>query len=249
MFIVSHLACSIKNKLTKHVLHSRIHPITTMTAHEGIPHNFKDGITYKDPSLAPMQVASSTARLMDLYFTPLLTDRVPAKEYFANATLDFVWKAEKGFYRNLDKIDRTGKISAIDRERLMMLASQQGEGVDIEEDEAFGFSLVTFVHMPHMASHRFLPKGFSQRGIMAPPFTTREFFLRLRELRRVVTGIASGQTTPSTPLEVDKGLWRTYWFFQVAKDIPMHVKEEPQHTQEEAEKFLANLLKDVDISL
>lgn len=61
--------------------------------------------------------------------------------------------------------------------------------------------------------------------MMAPPFTTREYLLRLREIRREVTRIISGETDQKASLDNNPALLRTYWFFQVGKEIPLKIKK------------------------
>ncbi|GDX62038.1 hypothetical protein LBMAG33_3480 [Candidatus Levyibacteriota bacterium] len=206
-------------------------------------------INYTDNSRSPFQVVESTAKLLDLYFTPVINlDPSLARNYFANATLGFAWQAEKGFFKNIDKIDRAKKISNEDIERFILLDKQQGQQENVEDNEAFDFTLITFGFMPEMAKHRFLPNGFSKKGMMAPPFTTREYLLRLREIRREVTRIISGETDQKASLDNNPALLRTYWFFQVGKEIPLKIKKDYKNIKNNTEKILNKLLEDIDIN-
>lgn len=194
---------------------------------------------------APALVARSTAYLMDLYFMGFLQGerRQTALGFFATQTLDGLYGAERGFYRNLHKIDRVGLIDPIDLERFQLLARQDMRQPAIAEDEAFGFMLVTFSVLPELATSRFLPKGFSRRTLLAPPFTTREFFLRVKELRQEVSRIVAGQVTPKTLIEGSNPLWRTYLFFQVGGDIPMHIQQDRNLVEEATEKVARRILE------
>ncbi|MBI2268380.1 MAG: hypothetical protein HYU80_02935 [Candidatus Blackburnbacteria bacterium] len=201
-------------------------------------------ITRDNPT--PVVVARNTAFLMDLCLIDWLPDKQPALGYLAGETLDYLLDAENGFLKNLNKIDRTGKIDAFDYQRFMEIAQRSGKPSPRETDEAFGFALVTFSVLPDMATSRFLPKGFSRRAALAPPFTTREFFLRIRELRSIVMQFIAGKFGSHTVIETHPPLLRTYQFFQVAKDIPLHVQEQPgliaQRTDDIAKRLLSDIL-------
>lgn len=75
-----------------------------------------------------------------------------------------------------------------------------------------------------------------------------EFLERLQELGGEVTRIVSGQTTPRTPKEAWDGLWRTYLFFEVAKDLPVHFSESPREIEERARNTIEDLLDGIHIN-
>ncbi len=209
---------------------------------------FQEVIGYKDWNYAPSVVADATYTNLNWYFGSTLGKQY-AKEYFAGPTLSLLHNAKKGFLRNYQKIDRIGVITEEDAARLHALAKPFISHPDPEEDEAFGYSLVVFSMLPVMAESGYLPMGFSRRGVLEPPFTTREYHERLDELQREFMGIVSGTTDPNMPVETRTSLWRTYLFFQVAHNLPIHFEQSPRDVEQRTRHTIEHLLDDIKVNL
>ncbi len=209
---------------------------------------FQEVASYRDFSFAPPVVAQATHQNFELYFGNVLPNMGPVREYFAGHTLSFVHAAEKGFLRDFRKIGKEF-VSGEDLQRLLTSAKPYTNNPDLEDTEAFGYSLVVFSVLPDLAHSQYIPTGFSRQGLLEPPFTTMEFLARLRELRGEVTRIINGQTPPGTSAEARDELWRTYLFFDVAKDLPLHYLESPREIEERARNTFEHLLDNIPINL
>lgn len=220
-----------------------------MTRLEFDPHKFQEAIGYRNIAQSPLSVAQETALVLEIFFNEALNNTKPGMEYLAGSTLEYLYGAKKGFLRNFPEIDRTEKITPQDRERLLTLARPFLDYPDPEEDEAFRHSLVIFSVLPAMATSPYLPNGFSRRGLLAPPFTTTEYLTRLDELGEEVKKIIGGQTHPRTIIETSAPLIRTYSFFRVASNLPLHVELTPKEIEQRTKETVEKLLGDIQIDL
>lgn len=209
---------------------------------------FQKFIEYRDSNQTPFLVADETFTNLIWYFSHAPGKNV-ARDFFAESTLPFIFGARKGFLRHYREIDRANVITPQDDKWLSELAKPHILNPDIEEDERFRYSLVVFSILPAMARSRHLPSGFSRRGLLEPPFTTREFHERLRELGQEFTGIIRGTTKPETPIETRASLWRTFLFFQVAHELPIHIQENPREVAQKTRDTFEHLLGDMSLDL
>lgn len=104
---------------------------------------FQGVVSYRDVSHAPPVVAQATHQNLDLYLGNVVPDMGPIREYFAGHTLSFVHAAEKGFIRDFRKIGKAF-IEEADLQVLLGKARPYSQNSDVEDTEAFGYSLVVF---------------------------------------------------------------------------------------------------------
>lgn len=214
-----------------------------------LPDRFQPFPGHREQSKVPAVVADSTSHVLQMYFKEELIDATVARNYLASDTTDFIYGAQKGFFRDLNRITRGRNMTREDMDRIMGLAKPHFKTHDPEDSEAFGFSIVVFAALPYFAKHELLPQGFSKRGVLAPPATTMEFNARLSELKDEIGKIVSGETVPTTHIEKRNSLWRTYAFFSVGRDLPLHVEKSEGEIEEAARKTFEDLLEDVNINL
>ncbi len=219
-------------------------------AHQEIvlPDRFQPHPRYKEQSKAPPVVVDNTSYVLQMFFNEGLPDARAAQNYLASDTIDFIYGAQKGFFRDFNRITRGRNMTHKDMDRIMGLAGPHFRTHDPEDSEAFGFSIVIFAALPYFAKHELLPQGFSKDGVLAPPSTTMEFNIRLNELKDEIGKIVSGETVPTTHIEERNSLWRTYAFFNVGRDLPLHVERSEGEIEEAARETFGNLLGDVNIN-
>lgn len=213
-----------------------------------LPDRFQPHPGYKEQSKAPPVIVDNTSYVLQMFFNEGLPDARAARNYLASDTTDFIYGAQKGFFRDFNRITRGRNMARQDMDRIMGLASPHFKIQDPEDSEAFGFSIVIFSALPYFAKHHLLPQGFSKNGVLAPPSTTMEFNVRLNELKDEIGKIVSGETPPTTHIEARNSLWRTYTFFSVGKDLPLHVENSEGEIEEAARETFENLLGDVNIN-
>lgn len=196
-------------------------------------HGFQEIPGYKDPWRTPAALIQGTAHAMDLYLKGTLPDRKLLQDILAHDTLDFLHAAKRGFALNYDKIRDPRFIEAQQLQALEAFARPYRENPDVEDTEAFGLTLVTFSLLPALGQHRQYQLGFSRKGVLQPPFTTREFAGRLKEMHAEVVGMVSGTTAPETNTAHRASLLRTVLFFEVGSVIPLRYKENPKELEEQ----------------
>lgn len=214
-----------------------------------LPDRFQPYPGYREKSKAPAVVVDSTLNVLQMYFNEELIDMTVARNYLASDTTDFIYGAQKGFFRDFNRITRGRNITREDMSRIFGLARPHFTTPDPEDSEAFGFSIVIFAALPYFAKHKLLPQGFSKDGVLTPPSTTMEFNTRLNELKDEIGKIVSGETAPTTHIEERNSLWRTYAFFNVGRDLPLHVEKSEGEIEEAARTTFENLLGDVSVNL
>lgn len=219
-----------------------------MTLHEGLTPHPKQELS-RDLSLASFDLMKGTANNMDLYFTGALPDPKPVQRYFASETLPLIRRARNGFDTEVGRITRRRNIDPIDQQRQQWLARPYKDNPDPDDIEAFNSFLVTCAWLPKIATHELLQMGFSRRGLLAPPFTTREYMLRLGELHAQVSAIANGDIRPHTPVESTNALWRSDLFFKAARIIAYQMKEDPHKTRQRMNDTVRRLLEGVTVDL
>lgn len=220
-------------------------------AHQEIilPDRFQPFPGHREQSKIPTVVADSTSQVLQMYFKEELINPTVARNYLASDTTDFIYGAQKGFFRDFNRITRDKNMTRDDMDRIMGLARPHFRAHDLEDSEAFGFSIVIFAALPYFAKHDLLPQGFSKDGVLAPPSTTMEFNIRLNELKEEIGKIVSGETAPTTHIEARNSLWRTYTFFNVGKDLPLHLENSADEIKDTARATFENLLGNLKINL
>ncbi len=189
------------------------------------PSGFHDRITYEDPAFTPVSVAKSTSAVFRRYFSGNQIDRV--SQIVLNDALRFIHNARVGLANNLREVDRGGRAYPED----VKLTQTVDGGATVPKDEeleSFRFALLTMGIMPGAAKIYFkdieghyLEFGFTRRGMLAPPFTTVEAYVRLRELARETDKILRGDTDTQVHILKDQAVVRTKMFFETAADIPL----------------------------
>lgn len=195
-------------------------------------------ITYNFPR--PPEVMRGTVSAMGLYFQGQVRDVEPIRGYLVGDTLDLLARTELGFARNIGAIDRMGLLPGQELEQILESAQPFFKDSE-EESEAFGVALVSFAFLPELARHASLPQGFSRRGMLAPPVTTREFADRISELKTEVTKIISGETERGGLSAVKPRIMRTFLFFQVGSVIPLKMPQSPKESRERINELLRGI--------
>ncbi len=194
---------------------------------------------------SPVTVIHATAAGMDLFFQRTFSDPTHFRTLLTGDTIDFIWQAEKGFFRNIPMIDHAGLLRPSELIRLRQFA--RGLMDEGDENEAFGAALVTFSFMPELLTHPQLPRGFSRQGMVRPPATTGEYGQRFRELRGEVMKIVAGQTDPNDIRRdtLNRSLLRTYGFFQAGNAIPDKMPPSAIELRQNQDY----LLRDIEVNL
>lgn len=188
---------------------------------------------YKDLQRVPNTVVKQTHATLGLYRRQILPDTNHAEEYLRGYTFPFLDNAVKGagiiFERN--KASKTVP--------------------DKEVTEAADLSNVIFSCMPELAKFRYLPNGFSRRGMLHPPDNKEKFIQRIDEIRYQIAFIVSGLREVSTPLKTSTATFRAMTFFKVGNMLPDHFSK--NSVQEKApdalgREYINKLLEGIQIN-
>lgn len=192
---------------------------------------FQPVIRYKNYEKSPAVIAAQTCTLLELYYQGAIHQPELAKDYFQNYTLFYLKKAEEG----TDTLyDRKG---AVYRE------------LDLEVKEVSHHAFIVFAHLPDSMTSRFLPMGFSRKGMLRAPRTKDEFLKRVEEIKIGIWQTVEGDIEPRTTLEAYTPLLRTYGFFKVGSKLPIRMLEDEKKKERmEKEKF-NDLLDGINVSL
>lgn len=208
----------------------------------------RDRVLRPSSGISPVGICRGTVQIMDLYRRDLLgNDDGHAKDFLLGPTTSYLWEAEQGLLKNIGRFGRRRSISMEYLNKLLDAFPHHNPEPNQEETEAFDFGMVVFSVMPAMAHFPYLPRGFSRRGALAPPFTSIECLGRFREMRSEVLKIVSGQTTPRTLPSINHPLFRTKTFFEVASSLPDMYKDNPRVITDRSKEMFERLLGDVVI--
>lgn len=202
----------------------------------------------RDGTLPPVTMATATAGILDIYFKDAINDMVPATDFLQEHTVAYLNGAERGLARYAGQFARHRNLSVETLDRMFDKTSGN-RSHDPDDHEAFDFSVVVFGIMPEVAEYKHLPKGFSRRGIIAPPFTADEHLERIQEMRDEVAKILVGQTTPRTIVPLNHPLWRTCLFFDVARQLPEMYRQNPRLIVDRSKEAFENLLGDIVVDI
>jgi len=193
---------------------------------------FQPVIKYKDFAKSPAMIVKQTCLLIDLSLQGVTIPKSDMmKDYLQDYTLFYLRKAEKGVDTIYDRKEAVFK------------------DLDLETKEAAHHAFIIFAHLPDNMTSRFLPNGFSRRGMLKAPVTKDEFLSKIEEIKIGLWQILDGKMQPQTTLEAYPRFLRTYGFFKVGSNLPMKMSEdEKKKEQIEREKF-EDILKDIKISL
>lgn len=174
--------------------------------------SFQSSIEYEDPSRTPVAIAKATAGLLDHFSEGEIEPW--GIDMLKRDTLSLVRAAEKGFLGNMQMVRSIEKINPEHLSALIDMNNKNSEEPTPDEDtEAFLRFYLAFGMMPDLAQHAFLPKGFSRRGNLAPPFTIEEVHGRIREVGSTIHRIANRGAGAPQDIIGEPPLLRTYWTF------------------------------------
>lgn len=192
---------------------------------------FQPKIQYNDVFRSPTIIARQADTLLKLLHKGAIPDSELAKDYLQKYTFSYLNQATVGAGTLFDKH------GAIDKD------------LDLEIKEMAQHAYIVFSHLPDNMTSRFLPNGFSRRGMVRAPETKDEFVSRLEEIKLGIWEILDGRAEPPLTLETHPRLFRTFGFFDIGSKIPVKAPEDPkQKEQMEKDRFNA-LLKDINVSL
>ena len=173
-------------------------------------------VEYRDWARSPMTIVRQTHAILGLVMSDI-PNVGPAREYLHDYTLGYLRNAEAG----ADELfDQRGFVQP---------------DLDPEVREAPGHAFTVFGYLPDMTKSRFLPMGFSRRGMLGAPQTRSEFLKRLNELKANIWRIADRQVNPQVIFESDRPLLRTVNFFRVGSELPIHLSDS-EHVQDQLER-------------
>lgn len=211
---------------------------------------FQEVISYPDYSLSPANIARNTHQVLDFYFNSGIRNLEPAKEYLREETLPFLRSAQLGLLDNLSEINKKGLISPQDlayvKKRRESYSGTTGSDLD---QEAFGFSIVTFSLMPEISEHPLMPLGFSRRGMLRPPATVRQFIEKIDELGSSIALVAESAVDSRQMIEKNKSLWYTYHFFETGSKLPLKFAESPREFEAREKDSVNKMLDGIEINI
>lgn len=190
-------------------------------------HGFEAYPIYKNPERIPKTVVTQTDSMIQLLNAGVVPQEL-IQNYLFNYTVPFLASAANGTKRIYDK----EIVSAI--------------SLSTEINEAADFTNIVFSWMHYFARSRYLPDGFSKRGVLRAPQTEREFVKRVIELKDGVLEIADGKKSRGVFLESSPQALRTYTFFKVGSSIPLRFMESDREKKEHEVDVLAKLLEGIN---
>lgn len=162
---------------------------------------------YRDFDRKPQVVVSYTHTILDLYQHNLIRKTELAKEYLSGYTLPFLNAASEGADYAYSKLHN-------------VTPSQ-----DVEANEAAGFTKLVFDFLPFSVNSPDPRMAVIRKSLVPVPTKKDEYLGRIGEVRKELGLIVSGLRDVSEPLEVIPPTFRTYSFFRVGKDLPLHVPD------------------------
>nr|MBI5455523.1 hypothetical protein [Candidatus Levybacteria bacterium] len=185
--------------------------------------------TYGDLDRAPKTVVTQTDSMIQLLNAGVVPQDL-IQNYLLNYTVPFLVSAANGIKRVYDQ-----EIASV-------------ISLPVETSEAADFTNIVFSWMHYFARSRYLPDGFSKRGILRAPQTEREFIRRIVELKDGVLEIADGKKSRGTFLESSPQALRIYTFFKVGSSMPLKFIESDRERREHESDILGKLLDGIDTS-
>lgn len=197
---------------------------------------------YRDFLRQPQVVITQTDSLLQLYQTGNIRDTDPARTYLHDYTLAFLQDAQKG----------------ADRVYTKMKPDIRPEFIEL--NEAADYANVVFSWMHDRAHSRFLPMGFSRKGMLEAPIDKQVFIKRLDEMKIELGLVVSGLQRSHRFLEAYPSSLRMRKFFEVGSSLPLHFPDDGRINQEmveetrrkeieQARKGFDQLMGDVKIDL
>jgi hypothetical protein len=187
--------------------------------------------TYENAERKPQVVIGQTDVLLRLYNTRTIRKPEIARDYLRSYTLGFLDKAAQGVDRVFSPDD-----SVVDAQSL-------------DANEAADYTNVVFAWMHHFATSKFLPDGFSRRGMLQAPATKKEFLQRTTEIKRELALVVAGLKDTSIPLEARPSALRTHNFFRVGAIMPLKFPDSERELAEKERDAFNRLLGDTTIDL
>src|SRR3989344_6749515 len=186
---------------------------------------------YDDVERIPKTIISQTDSLLGIYSNGTIWQPDLAREYLHDYTLEFLKSAEQGADRVFTKDQ-----NVID-------------SLPLEANEAADYTYVIFAWMHQFATSKYLPNGFSRRGMLQAPATKRQFVQRTNEIKKELGLIVAGLGNKDLPLETRPSSLRAHSFFHVGNIIPFKFPEtNEEYINYEKDKF-NRLLGDTIIDL
>lgn len=190
--------------------------------------SFQPSIEYEDPSRTHVTIARVTTGLLDHFSEGRIEPW--GINILKKDTLSLVRAAEKGFLGNIQMVRDIERIDSEHLNTLLGMNKKYSEEPTPDEDtEAFLRFYLAFGMMPELAQHAFLPKGFSRRGNLEPPFTTEEIHGRIREVGSTINQIANRGISAPEDIMGELPLLRTYWTFWTIGNTRIRTTETDSH--------------------
>lgn len=191
--------------------------------------DFQSVVTYREQERSPFMVAQSTAYILDLLHQGVPLDTQAANEYLQTYTLDYLSKAQEGSN--------------------ILYATGHTNYPSEEVEEAARHAFVTFAWMHVIQQSRFLPHGFSRKGMLRAPATQDEFVGKIRIIRHQLALVATGQKTPHEILEANPNRLTMTAFFRTGAELPLRVPPSSKELEQPERENLEKLLDGIDVSL
>lgn len=179
---------------------------------------------YEDPSRAPKVVVEKTYDMLDLLRSGGVGTEPdsPANIYFRRYTVPYLASVIHGANSLFDPD------GSLDQQAIL------------EENEASGLAFVIFASMHEAVMSKYLPTGFSRRGMLKAPSTRKEFEERVKQIRRRLNLFLNGQRIPNLNETNNLGDFKTLGFFFTGKNLP------PIFPKENRILTIEELLKDIE---
>lgn len=186
---------------------------------------------YKDHERVPQRVVTQTDAILGMYDKGIIQKPELVRNYLQEYTFTYLNATARG---------------------VEQLYSASDGGIDAQElevNEAVGFSGIIFAWMHVFTESRFLPQGFSRRGMLQAPATRDEFLGRITELKRELSFVVTRNIESTILPEARPSLLRTRAFFHVGALIPMKFPETQRDKDENEKARFSTLLDGIDINL
>lgn len=182
-------------------------------------------VPYQESDLSPFSIGHQTALLLENINHGLLVGQ-SASSYFHNVTIAAY----------LDRA-RVGSEVPFSRDTF------QAENIDPEDQLAARHAFVIFAWIPETVTWRFVPTGFSRRGMLAAPSTPQDYLKRINRLTSYLEVVSvKDKRKPGKPLPTTLTI-EALAFFKTAGILQMD--KLPSKEREQFESILGNMQIDL----
>lgn len=190
---------------------------------------FQPVIKREDIASSPFAIVRQTYSLLELLYHGPMPDPDPARNYLQKYTLTYLKNAQEGMdtiYNNKGTVYKDWRPNI---------------------SEAAHHAFIVFAFLPDRMTSRFLPNGFSRKGMLRAPETKEEFNDRLDEIKVGISQVVDGRIESQPTLFAHPRLLRTYGFFNVGSRLPIKVPADENKKQKM--ENLDRLLSGIDTTL